>query len=160
MARRKRRKAVARRGPTRRRTARMRRPAGMSGAVKSLRAYRAELVAHRAGLDEQIAAVEQALAAMGGLLMAGRPRRPVVGRRAFAGRRRRAGRRAARPGSLKSYIADVMRGKDVIAVKDVTAAVLDAGYKTRNKTLAKSVGIALTEMKQVRKVGRGRFRMK
>ena len=65
-----------------------------------------------------------------------------------------------RPGSLKSVITTVLTGKGIMAVKDITAGVLKAGYKTRNKTLAKSVGIALAEMKNVAKIGRGRFRLK
>jgi len=45
-----------------------------------------------------------------------------------------------------------------MAVKDITKGVVRSGYKTKNKTLAKSVGIALTEMPTVEKVGRGQFR--
>jgi hypothetical protein len=47
-----------------------------------------------------------------------------------------------------------------MAVKDITEGVRRGGYETRNKTLAKSVGIALTQMPEVDKVGRGLFRLK
>ena len=46
------------------------------------------------------------------------------------------------------------------AVKDVTAAVLKAGYNTKNKTLGHSVGVALAELSNVVKVGCGMYRMK
>ncbi len=45
-----------------------------------------------------------------------------------------------------------------MTVKDVTTAVRKAGYKSKNKTLDKSVGVALSEMPGVKKVGRGTFR--
>ena len=40
------------------------------------------------------------------------------------------------------------------------AAVTRAGYKSKNKTLAKSIGIALSVMSTVEKVGRGQFKLK
>ncbi len=43
-------------------------------------------------------------------------------------------------------------------VIQITAAVLKAGYSTKNKALAKSVGVALREMLGVKKVGRGTLR--
>ncbi len=64
-----------------------------------------------------------------------------------------------RSGSLKDFIAQVMGGAGDMAVKDIADAVVNAGYRSKNKTLAKSVGIALTEMPGVEKVGRGRFVM-
>ena len=128
--------------------------AGASSAVTSLKAYAAELLAQRADLDKQISAVEEALQVMGaggvGAQLAVRP----VGRRAGG-----AGR-GPRPGSLKEFILNVLGGGAVKSVKEITEGVLAAGYTTRNKTLAKSVGIALTEMPTVKKVARGKFRCK
>jgi len=125
---------------------------GMSQALSGLTSAHAELVAQRNQLDAQIQVVAQALKVIGG----GRPAAAGVRR---GGRRPRAGR-GPRPGSLKSYVLDVLGGGGVMAVKDITAGVIQAGYKTRNKTLAKSVGIALTELPGVKKVGRGKFRLK
>lgn len=145
------------------RATRVNRPAGVPGIVGNLTHARAELVGQRDALDEQIGALDRALAAMGS---AGRIRRKarrpaakrVVAKRP-AGRRMRAGRRRA--GSLKDQIASVLAGRrSALAVKDITAAVLASGYKTKNKTLAKSVGIALTQMPDVVKIGRGIFRRK
>lgn len=152
MPRRKRRKAGAKKSFGYMKT----RSAGISGAVLGLKAYLGELSAQRADIDAQMQAVARALEAMGGHVALPRgPGRPP-GRRPG----RPPGGKGLRPGSLKAYIADVLRGGGIMAVKDITDGVVKAGYKTKNKTLAKSVGIALTEIRGVTKVGRGRFRMK
>jgi hypothetical protein len=162
MPRRKRRTAVTMRRIGRRGMARRGRPpGGMAGAVRSLHDYHGDLVRQRGELEAQIQAVENALSVMGGVPRTygrvGRPPGRPPGRR--PGRPRAMGR-GPRPGSLKAYILDVMSGSGTMAVKDITSGVLSAGYKTKNRTLAKSVGIALTEMKNVAKVGRGKFRLK
>jgi hypothetical protein len=118
--------------------------------LQQMQAYHKDLLAQRAQVTTEIDAIEKALAVMGGT-------RPASARR--AGRGRRGG--ATRPGSLKSHIERVLRARGAtMAVKDVTAGVLKAGFKTKNKTLAKSVGIALGQMPSVRRVARGRFRLK
>jgi len=120
--------------------------------LKEMLAYRDNLLTQRDRLAEQIDAIEAALSALGTA-----PR--STGKPATA--QRSTGKSAFRTGSLKSYIADVMSGAaKPMAVKDITAAVLKAGFKTSNKTLAKSVGIALTQMPKVKKVSRGLFRMR
>ncbi len=129
----------------------------MSMALRSLQQYRCELLEQRNAIEGQIQALEQALCAMGGRSAPARVGRP--GPR-VPGRRGPAPGQPPRPGSLKSHILDVLRGRGIMAVKDITDAVVKGGYRSKNKTLAKSVGIALTEMKNVAKVGRGRFRLK
>ncbi|MBU0639181.1 MAG: hypothetical protein KKB50_09980 [Planctomycetes bacterium] len=137
-------------------------PYGLGGAIASLSAHRGRLIAQRDELDNEIGAIDSALAAISG--------RPATVTRWSAARKpaatpkrktaRRAGARAPRKGSLKEHIAKVMQvRRGVMAVKDITAGVLKTGYKTKNKTLAKSVGTALTEMRNVTKIGRGKFRM-
>lgn len=118
-----------------------------AAAVASLRRLHGELTVQKQRVDTQLAAVENAIRAMGGAAAAA-PRGPLPG-----------GARGPRKGSLKSYIIRVLTGKPDMAVKDITAAVRSAGYPTKNKTLAKSVGNALTDMPNVVKVGRGRFRL-
>ena len=122
---------------------------GVTGLRRGILAYRGRLVAERTQLDSQIAAIERALAALGSTL----PKTPTATAR---------GRRGAGPrkGSLKGYIERVLRARrGAIAVKDITTRVLRAGYKSKNKALAKSVGIALTQMPNVAKVARGTFRL-
>jgi len=112
-------------------------------------ACRAELLGQRAHLDAQIAAVDQALHALG-----------TTPAPLSAGRRGRVAGGGPREGSLKDFIARVLKSGGVMAVKDITDGVMQAGYQTKNRTLAKSVGIALTEMSNVEKVARGQFRLK
>ena len=133
-------------------------PAEVPDIVANLTQARGALVAHRTELDNQIAAVDRALAVMG----AARPTRGRAARRPalrLVGARGR--RRGRSEGTLKEHIARVMKGNTrPMAVKDITAAVRRSGYATTNKTLAKSVGVTLTQMPQVMKVNRGLFRMK
>jgi uncharacterized C2H2 Zn-finger protein len=156
----KRTKMVARRKATKRITKRMVRYAGRSAKpatwsqtgplLLQMQAYRNDLLAQRTQVNSQIDAIDKALAAMGGTIRA--PMRKL-------GRGRRGGR--TRPGSLKSHIEGVLRGHTgAMAVKDVTAGVLKSGFTTKNKTLAKSVGVALSQMPNVRRVARGKFRLK
>ncbi len=135
----------------------------LQGALSGLTAYRDQLERQRLNLAAEIAALDSALSAIGGgpALRGRRPGRPP-------------GRPAARPlpaprrgrpprkGSLKEFILKVLSaapGREM-AVKDIATGVVRAGYKSSNKTLAKSVGIALTEIPGVLKVGRGRFRLR
>ncbi len=131
---------------------------GVGSAVTNLQALHDELLQQRSALDGQIEAVASALRAIGRPVAAGARMsafRPMFMR----GGRGRGGGGNWRPGSLKAHIADVLRGGGEMAVKDITAGVVRGGYKSKNKTLSKSVGIALTEMQGVNKTGRGRFRM-
>jgi len=74
-------------------------------------------------------------------------------------RRAKPGASGYRPGSLKAHIQQVLQAHGgVMAVEDVTAAVCKAGFKSKDKTLARSVGVALRGMRDVKKVGRGTFR--
>jgi len=61
---------------------------------------------------------------------------------------------------MKDYILKVLAGGRVMRVNEIAQAILDAGFKTKNQTLAKSVGIALAQMPQLKKVGRGKYRIK
>jgi len=119
-------------------------------AVGDIQRYRDGLAVQRAALDSQLAALEQALAVLG----AGTPVRkaPPSKERGGAG---------YRSGSLKAHIQTVLQVHGgAMAVKNVTAAVRKAGFATKNRTLDKSVGIALAGMPSVTKIRRGVFRAK
>lgn len=121
---------------------------GFGGLLGQLRVHRNGLAAQINQLDVQIASIDGALAALGG----GAPKR--------AGARRGRGK-GPRAGSLEDYIGRLLRGRTKgQSVKDITAAVRKAGYKTRNRTLDKSVGNTLASMKNAVKVSRGVFRLK
>lgn len=123
-------------------------------AASNLHALLGSLHAQRDALDHQIGAIENALAAFAG---AAAPRSGRVGRPKKNGG---GGSGQYRSGSLKDYVESVLASGAVMAVKDIADAVLAAGFKTKNQTLAKSVGIALTQMPNVEKVGRGKFQLK
>jgi uncharacterized C2H2 Zn-finger protein len=153
VARKRRVKRARRRAPrmaARPRAGRPRLAAGPARVIGGMRAYRETLAAQRSELDTQIAAVEQALSALGATGRA--PARRATRRGRVAGMRK---------GSLKDYVGRVLQARGgAMAVKDVTTAVRRAGFKTKNKTLAKSIGIALSQMPKVKKVSRGVFRLR
>lgn len=120
-------------------------PGAGASALGSLTKLRASLISERDGLDRRIAALNNAISAFGG----GGAR--TAGARSGGGPRR---------GSLKEFILKAMAGGKSHYVKDITSSVVKSGYKSKNKTLAKSVGIALAELVasgHVSKRGRGEF---
>lgn len=130
--------------------------AAARGAIAALREFHATLMQKRDDLSQQISAIEQAIAGIGG-----QPAVPSAGR--GGGRRGRRGGGGKRPpeGTLKAYIERVLRKSgQPMQVKAITAAVRAAGYPTTNKTLEKSVGIAVTQIPGVKKVKRGTFALK
>jgi len=126
--------------------------------VANLVSARSVLLAQRDAIEKQIALINQALAAASAALprRRGRPLKlaPIGGPAAAP-----AG--AYRAGSLKDFIVRVLSaGSGPMSVKDIATGVLEAGYKSKNRTLAKSVGIALAQMAEVARVRRGVFRLK
>ena len=121
--------------------------------LNQMQNYRMELLAQRDAVEGQIQAIDNALHAFGAAAPARGGMQPVT--------RGRRGPRGPRAGSLQTYIENVLKshGKPM-AVKDITDAVMKAGFNTKNKTLGKSVGITLTKMPNVRRVSRGIFNMK
>lgn len=126
------------------------RPPGSGGGsaqgrmLSAAQSYRAQLVAEMVVIDGRLAALDSALSVM-------------VGRNGVPGRTPTG--RGFRAGSLKEYIQKVLAGRGPMAVKDITRAVTDQGFKSKNKTLDKSVGIALADMAGVQKIGRGVFQL-
>ena len=121
---------------------------GFGGLVEDLRACRMDIAAQKAQIESRIQGIDSALAALG----AGTAK-PVVARR-----KRGKGPRA---GSLKDYIGRVLRGLvKGKSVKDITAAVMKAGYKSKSKDLTHAVSKALVVMKNAVRVGHGVYRLK
>lgn len=126
-------------------------PVGPAEVTAQLDAYREQLAAQRAEIDSQLAVLDHALAALGAT--ARPPTKHVAG-----GRR---GGRAAWAGSLKSFILRVLQGRvRPLAVKDIAAAVLNAGYQSRDKDLGRAVHKYLTSMPQIVRVTRGQYRLR
>jgi len=128
---------------------------GTARLLSDIRAWRNELAAQQVRLATQLESLDELLATFDRAAP-----KPTAGR-ALKGRRIRGSRGGAREGSLKSYIERVIRAaRKPMRRVEITAAVLKAGYKSRNKTLAKSVGVALRTMPSVKRIGRGVFRAK
>jgi hypothetical protein len=126
-------------------------PSGLqAGLIRDIQSYHRALTDRRAEIDGQIMAIEQALGAFGvGSAKAARP----------TSKASRSG--GAREGSLKDYVGRVLAASgSAMMVKDIAAAVVKSGYKTKNKTLATSVGLALADMGSVKRVSRGQYRLK
>lgn len=144
----------------RRRKARKTAAADPQTALKrEIEQYRLELVARRQQIDSQIMAFDRAIKALNGGASG-----TAAAARAVTRGPAKPGRRSAtkyRPNSLKDYITRVLgaSGK-VMRVKEITQGVLKAGYKTKNKSLSTSVGLALADMPNVKKVGHGKYRLK
>jgi len=128
------------------------RKAPASGGLRMLRemkVYHADLTAMRSSLDAQIGAIEAAMEAMTGIQAkaAPRPKRraPVRGR--------------GRAGSLKDSVVGVLRKhRTPMSPRELSSAVVRAGYKTKAKDLTKAISNILPQLKMVKKVGRGMYR--
>jgi hypothetical protein len=124
---------------------------GTAGAIRELAAFRDTLVAARDRIDVQIPVIAGVLSALDASAS------PAVTHHA-AGHRRST---SARTGSLNEFVERVLRAhRGPMAVKDVTAAVLKAGYKSRDKTLRHSVQKLLAAMPDVIKVARGQYQLR
>ena len=120
---------------------------GVARLLSDIRAARDELATQLGALDQLLATLDGAAPS------------PMAGP-ALKGHRIPGGHNGARDGTLKSYIERVLRAtRRPMRRAEVTAAVLKAGYQSSNKTLAKSVGVALRTMPGVKKIGRGVFRV-
>jgi len=138
--------------------------------IDSLRERREELA-------NELAAVDAALSLESGAKRGpGRPRKnfgsaPAAtrrkGRKQAAkrgkGRKARGGKRGPRgEGGLQSMIRKVLgaSGSEPMKLADVAAKVLEAGYQTGSSRFGVIVGQRLSEMKDVKKAGRGMYTLK
>ncbi len=123
---------------------------GLAAVVGVIQRSRGELVAQRAALDAQVAALDRVLQVLG----AGPSEPPLATGRKQAGM-------SYRPGTIKAYIQSVLQAHDdAMSVRDITAAVRSAGYPSKNPTLDKNVGMALAGMPDAVRVHRGVFRLR
>jgi hypothetical protein len=125
------------------------RTGSFAGLVSSLQSSHRALVAERDTLSAQIAALESAMNAVSGS--------GVVRNGKAAMRKARDGSAAEyRAGSLKDHVHRVLsKSSTPLPVSEIAASVVRSGFKSKNKTLATTVGIALADMPGVRRVKRG-----
>ena len=128
-------------------------PVGVvSRLVGDMQSYLGELSTQRVALDAEVAAITGALKAMGSAA-------PAAGM-GSAPRRGRPPGRGARPGSLKSFIVRVLSQRvKPMSPSDIARAVAKSGYKSKARDLTKAVSNSIPELKSVRKVGFGLYKI-
>jgi hypothetical protein len=111
-----------------------------------------QLIAQRNALNYQIAELET--------LGAAKP--PAAQPRGRRGRKPgRKAIRAARPGSLRSALAEALACKGKMSVAELAAAIQAAGYKSKSRNLPTIVGMTLSQgKKEFRRVRRGVYALK
>jgi hypothetical protein len=67
---------------------------------------------------------------------------------------------AGRPGSLKDYIVRVLgKASKPMSPREMGAAAIKAGFKTKSKDLTKAVSNTLPKMKGIKKIGFGKYQL-
>ena len=126
---------------------------GFEGVIDVMKAQRDELLGQRSSLDAQIDAFAQAMETIGDATPTGVTRRT-------AKTRARSVEADGRPGSLKNYIAHVLRqSSKPMSVQDIGTRVKKAGFKTKAKNLTKAVSNTLPGVKNVKRVGYGKYQL-
>jgi hypothetical protein len=112
----------------------------------TLRTQRRQIAAKLAVLDKQIAALE------------GTAAKPVRKRRKKAKRVKKT--RKVRANSLTSWILNVLAKEPKgMRAKDIAAAVVKAGYKTKSKNFYSIVAATLAKAPSVKRAGRGVYKL-
>lgn len=140
--------------PPKRSAVRARRTLGDESArlLSGMRDYHNELMTRRSSLETEIGAIASAIEAMGAVAPQKR-----AGRKP---KRARSARAHVRAGSLKDYIGRVLRQHTKpMSPNDIARRVLKAGFKTKAKDFPKAISNTLPEMKIVKKVGFGMYRL-
>lgn len=121
---------------------------GAGRVLGEMQAYLRELAAQRNAIDAQITGIENAMRTLGqtsvvvpGLRKRGRPKGS-----------------GGQEGSLKFMIVKVLKAASgPLSPREISAAVLDAGYSTTARNLTKAVSNALPEMPVLKRKGRGQY---
>ena len=124
--------------------------------ISRMRTYHADLLTRRESIEAEIVAIGSAMDAMGAV---GAKRGRPAGRPAGRPPGRPPGR-PARAGSLKSFILRVLGQRTTaMSPKDIAARILKSGYKSKAKNLTKAVSNTLPQLKKVKKVGFGKYKI-
>lgn len=125
----------------------------MPGKTKSISELRKELKAKTSqltGLNLRLRKLAAKLAAVDRQIavLTGGPQRRVRKRKGRIGK------------SLAEYICGVLtKAKGGMRARDVTAAVLQAGYRTKDKTFSKTVAKTLASDRRFKRVSRGVYKL-
>ena len=127
----------------------------------NMQTVHAELLDQRNAIDREIDVVTQAMRVMGAHPAAGgrKPRRPV-GRPKRRGPGRPKGSGGGRSGSLKDFIVRVLgQTTQALSPQDIGQRVKQAGFKTKARDLTKAVSNTLPDVKGIKRVGFGQYRL-
>ena len=161
--------AIAKRGPGRPRGSGrtiVRSAAAFSeGAVRVLgemQAYHDTLLAQRAGIDGEIGAISDAMRSLGGRTtaksIARTPAKRGPGRPPGTTKAKKSKAQSFRSGTLKDYIVRVLdQNTKPLSPNDIGVRIMKAGFKTKAKNLTKAVSNTLPQLKQVKRLGFGKY---
>lgn len=125
---------------------------GPARVLHEMQAYHSALMTEHTSLQARMDALTNAMATLGTVT-------PSAPKRKTAKRGRPVGS-GVRPGSLKDHIVRVLRQTSrPMGPRDISAKVLKAGFKTKAKDISKAVSNKLPELKSVKKVGFGLYRI-
>ena len=126
-----------------------------------------KLQARRQGLSRQLERVDREIASLGGDVGAAKPRaaRKVAKKAVTRGRKkvakeaeRAVGRAVAKP--LSMFLAEALgKAREGQRAKDLAAAVLKAGYVTKDKNFKQTVASLLGTDKRFTRVSRGIYKL-
>lgn len=119
-------------------------------ALKEFAALRKALSKEKEELESRLAEIEEALGTASSY-SAPHPRRPASGGGSSVGSGRR-----GNPGSLKSMVIEVLKGKSLNR-HEILDAVLKAGYIFKAKDPLNSLGTTLYTSKEIKTESRGVF---
>jgi len=137
---------------------------GSARLLGDMRALHGELLAERASLDGQLTAVANAMQVLGGAAPAKAARRTYKKKKAvrqtYTKKRGRPAGAGVRAGSLKDYIARVLRQTTrPMSPHDLGTSVIKAGFETKAKNITKAVSNTLPQMKGIKKMGFGKYQL-
>ena len=126
-------------------------------AVTWLEGRRQALQAEIGAVNEQIAGVKEGRLDPGTVLPKSAPRQSGTATGVAMALRRR----AARTGTLRDKVVEVLRTKgSEMGIEDIAKAVQDAGYETMGKNFRQQVTVVLGNSEEIERVRRGEYRLK
>ena len=124
-----------------------------SGIIHAMQVHQGELLAQRSALDVQIDAFARAMQTLGKAASLEKTRQTGI-------KRGRKVEVSVGPGSMKDCIVRVLRqSSKPMSLKDIGLSIKKAGHKSKAKDLTKAVSNTLPGLKQVKRVGYGKYQL-
>lgn len=137
---------------------------GAARVLGEMQAYHDNLLAQRVGIDGEIGAIADAMRSLGGRSMTTTksvvraPGKRGPGRPAGSTNAKKSKGGSFRTGTLKDYIVRVLsQHTKPMSPNDIGVRILKGGFKTKAKDLTKAVSNTLPQLKQVKRIGFGKY---